>query len=79
MSELRTRIAFEALVTERHGMLAENEKRRRAGKPILYVQSSFDALASQMRDLIAAEEKAPRRPRAADGLTEEERMLGDVA
>ena len=77
MDDMTRRIAFEALITERHGMLAENEKRRRSGKPILYLQSSFDTLASQMRDLLS--EPRGRVRIGADGLTDEERMIGEAS
>lgn len=45
------RIELEALITEREGMIAENEHRTRNGNSIAYGDEAFDLLAAKMRAL----------------------------
>ena len=46
-----SRIELEALIAEREGMLVANIKSRSQGKLPVYTDSSFQAIARQMREL----------------------------
>lgn len=46
-------IRLEALVCEREGMMAENNERIHCGEHLAYLEDSFQALAAEMRLLLA--------------------------
>jgi len=53
---METKIKFEALITERDGMLAENEQRLRSGWSIAYTDEAFSELAARMLKLLEKSE-----------------------
>lgn len=62
----KTRIALEALITERAGMIAENGQRMYSGQPMAYVGDNFQELADQIQSLGGQEMGGPAGLRRCD-------------
>jgi hypothetical protein len=67
VNNMNRRIELEALITEREGMIAENETRKRNENALAYGDSAFNSLADRMRLLNRSEPTSP--PEEAAGLT----------
>ncbi|MCW4050513.1 MAG: hypothetical protein NWE89_12345 [Candidatus Bathyarchaeota archaeon] len=59
----KTRIALEALITEREGMMAKNAQRAYLGQAMAYVDKDFYLLADRMQKLAREEKKMPASPK----------------
>jgi len=53
---METKIKLEALITEREGMLAQNEQRLRQGYSVAYGDEAFSELAARMLKLLEKSE-----------------------